>query len=86
MPVSDTKSPETQHYITKDMMIGEVVAKYPHAALVMMQYGLHCIGCHVSAYESVEQGALGHGMPPEIIDEMVAEMNKMIAESEQGKQ
>ncbi len=61
--------------ITKDMTLGEVVQAYPQSAMVMLKYGLHCIGCHVSAWETVEQGALGHGLSPKQLDDMVKEMN-----------
>ncbi|MFA6048636.1 MAG: DUF1858 domain-containing protein [Candidatus Micrarchaeia archaeon] len=63
--------------INKDMTLGEVVQTYPQSAMVMMKYGLHCIGCHVSAWETVEQGALGHGLSPKQLDDMVAEMNQV---------
>ncbi len=66
--------------ITKDMMIGDVVGQYPQAAEVFTKYGLHCVGCHVSPVETVEQGAMGHGMPADVLDKMVAEANKVIAE------
>ena len=61
--------------IRKDMTLGEVVQAYPQAAMVMMKYGLHCIGCHVSAWETVEQGALGHGLSQKQLDDMIKEMN-----------
>jgi iron-sulfur cluster assembly accessory protein len=64
--------------VTKDMTIGEVVAKYPESAEVMLAYGLHCIGCHVNPYESIEAGAYGHGMSPETIEKMVNEINEAI--------
>ncbi|MFH1849461.1 MAG: DUF1858 domain-containing protein [archaeon] len=67
--------------VTKDMTLGDVVAKHPHAAEIMMRFGLHCIGCHVSAYETVEQGALGHGMSAEDLDSMLKEINKAIEKS-----
>lgn len=65
------------------MLLAEVVDKYPKAAFVFVQYGLHCVGCHVSAYETIEQGAGGHGMPPEVIEEMIADANEFIAEDEE---
>ena len=65
--------------ITKDMTIGEVVAKYPETAEIMLGYGLHCIGCHVNPYESIEGGAFGHGMSPETISQMVKEMNEAVS-------
>ena len=51
--------------ITKDMQIGEVVDKYPESAEVMLANRLHCIGCHVARWESIEQGASAHGLSAE---------------------
>lgn len=64
--------------ITKNMTIGEVVRKYPDSAGVMLKYGLHCIGCHVNPYETIEQGALGHGISEDKIDEMLDEVNDFV--------
>ncbi len=74
------KKENTEQYVTKDMLIGEIVQKYPKAAFVMMQYGLHCVGCHVSAYETLEQGCLGHGMPEETLNDLLFDLNAFIAE------
>ena len=60
--------------ITKDMTVGEIAYKYPEAADVMLKYGLHCVGCGVSGMETVEEGALGHGMSGKEVDTMVKEM------------
>ncbi len=64
--------------ITKDMTLGEVVAKFPETVQVMLSYGLHCVGCHVAAFETIEQGALAHGMDEKQIDKMLKKMNKSI--------
>lgn len=61
--------------INKKMIIGDVAEKYPKAVEVMFKFGLHCIGCHVSPFESIEQGSLAHGLSSKQIDEMVKEMN-----------
>ena len=68
--------------ISKDMSLGDVVTKFPKAAPVMLNYGLHCIGCHVAAFETVEQGAKSHGMSDEDIKKMVDEMNKAVESEE----
>ncbi len=73
-----TKVKAAPQHVTRDMTLGDVVQKHPIAAFVMMSYGLHCIGCHVSAYETVEQGCRGHGMPEHVIDEMVVEINNAV--------
>ena len=64
--------------VNKDMKIGEVVNQFPQAAPIMMEYGLHCIGCHVAAWESISQGASAHGLPDDKIDEMVEKINQAI--------
>ena len=47
-------SPDT---ITRDMPIGTVVKEHPETVPVFLKHGLHCIGCHVAAFESVAEGA-----------------------------
>ncbi len=69
----------TKENINKSMTLGEVVEKFPESAEVMMNYGLHCIGCHVASWETIEQGALGHGMGEKEIEKMVNEMNERIS-------
>ena len=59
--------------ITKDMLIGDVVKKYPNSVNIMLDYGLECIGCHVATWETLEQGAQGHGID---VDNLVRELNK----------
>ena len=71
------KNPQTQP-ITLDMTIGQVVEKYPQASEVMLGYGLHCVGCAVNPYETIEQGALGHGMVKEMIDDMLKDLNFVV--------
>ena len=73
---------KTEEFVKGGMLIGETVAKYPEIAPVMQAYGLHCIGCHVNPYESIEQGAMGHGMPKETFDEMMQEVNNEVKKFE----
>ncbi len=68
--------------ITKDMKLGDLVSKYPEAAMVMVKYGLHCIGCHLAAWETIEEGAKSHGISGKKLEEMLKEMNKAIKEKE----
>ena len=65
--------------VDKNMTLGEVVQKYPKSAEIMMKYGLHCIGCHVAAWETIEQGAQVHGMDRKEVDKMVEEINSAIS-------
>ncbi len=64
--------------ITKNMTLGEIVSKHPESAGVIMSYGLHCIGCHVAAWETLEQGAKSHGLGDKQIEQMVKDVNAEI--------
>ncbi len=60
--------------ITKEDTIEEVVGKYPETMMVFMKHGLHCVGCHVSAFESIEEGAMAHGIS---VDALVSDLNRI---------
>lgn len=64
-----------QKSITKDMLIGDLVKKHPESVQVMFEHGLHCVGCHVATWETLEQGAGGHGVD---VDKLVEALNKKI--------
>ena len=61
--------------ITKDMTFQEALEKSPESAEIMMRYGLHCIGCHIAPFETIEQGSLAHGLAKQDIDKMIKEIN-----------
>ncbi len=61
--------------ITKKMKFSEIMKKYPEVTESLFEKGMHCIGCVMSQFETLEQGALMHGMDP---DELVEEINKKI--------
>ncbi len=72
--------------ITKDMTIGDVVKKFPAAIEPLQEAGVHCVGCHVSYHENLEQGLKGHGMSDEEVDAVMVAINKAVAESaEEGE-
>ncbi|GAC1392740.1 MAG: Mrp/NBP35 family ATP-binding protein [Vulcanimicrobiaceae bacterium] len=47
--------------------ISELVGSLPIAETVLTQFGLHCAGCGVNKYETIEQGAKAHGLRVEPI-------------------
>ena len=61
--------------ITLTTTLEEVLSEVPEAAEILPKYGLHCIGCSVAYWETLEQGALAHGMSAEVIDRMLEELN-----------
>lgn len=68
--------------ITKDDNLSEVVFKYPQLAEILLDYGLHCVGCFASSVESIEMGAKVHGMNGEEVSEMVDRLNEVLRSSE----
>jgi hybrid cluster-associated redox disulfide protein len=58
--------------ITKDMSFGEVIQRFPQTLQVFGKYGIHCIGCSMSAFETIEQGARAHGID---VRKFVADLN-----------
>lgn len=58
--------------ITKDMTIGQLLSMDPGCAEVLMEAGMHCIGCPASAGESIEQAAAVHGFD---IDDLMDKLN-----------
>ncbi len=64
--------------IHKDMQIAEAVALHPKVGEIFTGFGLHCVGCHVSPYETIEQGCLIHGMSMETIKTMIDTVNETI--------
>jgi hybrid cluster-associated redox disulfide protein len=58
--------------------LGEVVFAYPKTAEVLMDWGLHCVGCGGMHYDTIEAGAKIHGFTDKEIDELVVRINEVI--------
>lgn len=66
---------KTKKIISKDDNIASIVEEHPEMIGIFMQYGLHCIGCHLSMFETIEEGALAHGLTNREIKKMIDEIN-----------
>lgn len=62
--------------VSKDMLIGEVVRMSPVVAPILMEAGMHCLGCPSAQGESIEDAAAVHGMDA---DTLVAKINEGLA-------
>lgn len=51
--------------ITKEMTIGEILRLNPDVAPILMEAGMHCLGCPSAQGESLEEAAMVHGMDVE---------------------
>ncbi|MBI2107338.1 iron-sulfur cluster assembly accessory protein [Candidatus Woesearchaeota archaeon] len=68
--------------INKETTIGEALQIFPGSAEIMLNYGLHCIGCHTNPYESIEGGAKGHGLDDKTVQKIISDINKAIESQE----
>ena len=62
--------------ITKDITIGELLNIDTGVIPILMNIGMHCVGCPASQGESIEEAALVHGLDPE---ELVNQINAYLA-------
>ncbi len=74
--------------ITKDILISEVLALNPSKSAVLaemlLDFGIHCIGCGASTFETLGQGVLGHGFSEQQLDKLIDDLNKVIAEESEA--
>jgi len=61
--------------ITKEMKISEIVEKYPQTLSLLLEKGLHCIGCPLAPDETLEEAAKVHGFD---LEKLLEELNKAI--------
>ena len=62
--------------ITKEMTIGEILRTKPEIAPVLMNAGMHCLGCLSAQGESLEEAAMVHGMDIDALMQEIAELDK----------
>ena len=63
--------------VTKDILIGELLERDNGVIPILLNAGMHCLGCPSSQGESLEEAAMVHGINP---DELVAEINEYLAD------
>src|SRR5579875_927041 len=64
--------------ITADMIIHDIVTKYPATVKVFHGHGLPCTACAVGSRESIAGGARTHRFPPEKLDLLLKDLNASI--------
>lgn len=60
--------------VTKDMTIGEILRVNPDVAPVLMEIGMHCLGCPSAQAETLEEAAMVHGID---INELMAKIEAL---------
>ena len=59
--------------IEKTMTIGELLETAPDKTDILLQAGMHCIGCPASLMETIEEACAVHGID---VDSLLSELNK----------
>jgi len=62
--------------VTKDMIIKDVLEVDRELAIILMNHGMHCVGCPSASGETLEQAATVHGLDP---DALLEEMNVFLS-------
>lgn len=58
--------------IKKDMTIGELLENTPEKADILLEAGMHCLGCPASQAETIEEACEVHGIDA---DELIKKLN-----------
>jgi hybrid cluster-associated redox disulfide protein len=59
--------------IDKTSVFADVLDE-PEVVEALLESGMHCIGCPMSGGETIEEGAVAHGID---VDELVDKINKL---------
>ena len=62
--------------VTKDMAIGEILMHDIAIAPILMQHGMHCVGCPASQMETLEEACMVHMMDE---NEVLNDINAYLA-------
>lgn len=62
--------------ITKDMIIADIIKVNMGIVPILLNAGMHCIGCPSAQGESLEEACFVHGIE---VDPLVEEINKFLA-------
>lgn len=63
--------------VNKDMTIMEIIEQGEGIADILMDSGMHCLGCMMAHGETLEQACEVHGIDA---DELIAEINEYLGE------
>lgn len=58
--------------INKNMTIGEILEKAPEKAEILLEAGMHCLGCPASQAETIEEACEVHGID---VEELIKKLN-----------
>jgi hybrid cluster-associated redox disulfide protein len=73
--INKTTEVQIMSQISKDTTIGEALSINMNIAPILMEIGMHCLGCPSAQGETLEEAAAVHGID---INELMAKINAAI--------
>lgn len=64
--------------VEKDTNLAQLIMDHPGTAEILLDYGLHCVGCFANSFDTIEMGAKIHGFSDEEVAEMITRLNEFI--------
>lgn len=61
--------------VTKDILIGQLLEEHTEVAPILMNAGMHCLGCPASQAESLEEACMVHGLD---VNDLLSEINSFL--------
>ena len=58
--------------IEKTTTIGEILEKMPEKADILLEMGMHCLGCPAAQNETIEEACSVHGVD---VEEIIEKLN-----------
>lgn len=65
--------------VTKDMIIADIIAVDQGIIPILLEAGMHCVGCPSAQGETLEEATFVHGMD---IDQLMEKINAHLASKE----
>jgi hypothetical protein len=66
------------YVLSKDQLISDIAKQNKRVIELLTEYGLSCANCFLNQFDSVESGAILHGMSTGEIDRMITEINEVL--------
>lgn len=62
--------------ITLDTTLADAIRNYPRTERILIEYGLHCVGCEVASFETVGEAASTHGIHD--LNKLLDDLNSVV--------
>ena len=71
--------------ITKDMIIADIIQVNMGCVPILLNEGMHCIGCPASQGETLEEACMVHGLDADVISKKLNDFVESVETSEEEK-